>query len=223
MRPAIILGYRAELDSDRARNWTRCRASWEELGWPILAGDADESAPFDLTSSRNVAAGLEPWNVALVIDADVMLCEPDGARAAVELAHASGRYVAAHHELCYLTKGSTDDLCSGAASPWGAHYVEMTATWLVAFAIRRDLWDLVGGYDPRFRGYGFQGVAFLASVSAFRPNLARIAGRLLHLHHERARDERTHPHYEANVALADRYLRARGERDVLRLIGERPA
>lgn len=87
-------------------------------------------------------------------------------------------------------------------------------------AITRDAYDMVGGIDPRFEGWGGEDVSLNYALCALVSSGARFAGNLIHLWHPHpAPNLRGSPAAEALVA---RYLKARSSPHAIRaLIAER--
>lgn len=197
-RPVVLAAYRA--CAERRENWAQAKPFWERLGIPIVTGD--KRGVFGCAAARNAAARKAgDWDVALIVDTDIVLAHVWQAEAALQTAWLTGRYTVAHSRLVYLPG------------------TEEAQTWESAVAVRRDLWDEVGGLDERFVGYGHQGVAFFAACGTLAGR-ERIEGTAFHLPH--AWENRNHPHFAANSALADRYAAAAGDPAAMRALLAEP-
>jgi hypothetical protein len=78
--------------------------------------------------------------------------------------------------------------------------------------VRRDSFRRIKGYDPRFRGWGFEDVAFHDIATTVLGPTTRIDGDLWHLWHpvDKTNDQKN-PQYQANLALCHRYIAAKGD------------
>jgi hypothetical protein len=203
VRAVILVPYRDD-DPVRAGAWHYTRRFWRTLGIPICTADSPEDAPFDITSARNAAVSLADdmtpgWEVALMADADVYLDSTQQAEKALEWAYVTDLYIAAHDELRYLAA----DHCSIEHTVMG--------TWETVFAFSRTLWLEVGGFDPRFRGFGHQVEAFFHAARTLR-GARRVHGPCFHLWHPYSADK-PNPHLDENRALAERYWEASGDKE----------
>ncbi|MGH7533990.1 MAG: galactosyltransferase-related protein, partial [Gemmatimonadales bacterium] len=209
-------GYRDEV-------WAWVRAWWErelpEL--PIFEGHHDDglfnrSAACNAAAAAATAAG--PWDVALLIDADVF-CDPPRVREALVLAVGEGnRMVLPFTRRHNLNQPGTRRIMAGDRGSWVRYiaktYREMCSSCI---AIPRALWDQVGGFDERFQGWGFEDNAFAAACETFGTTLTKIDGELWHLFHPTALEGRPGtPSFRANRARADAYQAAIGNPDAIR-------
>jgi hypothetical protein len=212
----IVVPYRGssawrEAGETRRRNWEYARAWWSELGLPIFIGDSPANARFDVTKARNAALALATqmnpdWDVALMTDADAVLGSLNQAKAALGVAFATRGYVAAHSELRYLSPRGAAYAERGYAITEAAVEMTIAETWETVFAFPRDLWEEIGGFDPRFSGFGHQVEAFFHAATTLRGN-DRITGPCYHFWHPYSADS-PHPALKANRALVERYWEA---------------
>jgi hypothetical protein len=203
----LIVPRRAD-KGHRDRLWRFCRRSWEASGWPVVEGH-HKVGPFNRSAAINRAAAGE-WDVAVIIDADVLV-DLDRVGEAVERAHATGRMVLPFTRRQSLSLESTQRIMRGGATPTKADATE-TQTYNVStcVVVPRCLWDEVGGFDARFVGWGGEDDAFWAACRALA-GVDKIDGDAWHLWHpvSKWRDHRS-PLYTEAKGLADRY---RGTRD----------
>lgn len=85
--------------------------------------------------------------------------------------------------------------------------------------VRRDSHLAIKGYDPRFRGWGFEDVAYNDVALTVLGPTTRINGDLWHLWHPVDKTNNVeHPQYQANLALCQRYIAAKGNAEAMMAI-----
>jgi hypothetical protein len=225
MRTVFLVPRRAD-GGLRDQLWAWCRRRWEaEMpDVPIYEGHHTEG-PFNRSAAINHAARLADadghWDVAIVIDADVFLPIPN-VRAAiasagegmVTWAHRRWRNIAERHLKRLLADPDPYGQVPAAARDMDL-IVDVTnpISWSCCVAIPRSTFDDMGGFDERFRGWGFEDGAWAALVRALYP-WNRIDGDMYHLDHPRS-DERiilgeprstASSDYVRNALLGRRYM-----------------
>lgn len=226
MNVVILVPRRAGVP-ERDRLWEFCRPQWEQAhpDWRIVEGHHDVG-PFNRSAAVNRAA-IEAgrWDVAVIIDADV-LADPDAATHAATIAAATGRLVVSHNERIMLNKAGTSKILGGYRGPWRKPaFVDTVFTDSVSccIAIPRALWDEIGGFDEHFVGWGFEDTAFQVAAETFGGPLIRLVSGLYHLHHTLAPEtDRSSPLCRANMQRRDAYLAAAGDRDAIRALLDEP-
>lgn len=213
MSDVVILVPRRADGGVRDDLWRFSRAWWADLfpDWLIVEGHHDEG-PFNRSAAINRAADLAgPWDVAVIIDADVL---PDQAavHGAVAVAR-SGQPALGFSLRRHLTARGTREVMAGDRGDWSRHVKQDHKDSVSgAIVVGRGLWDQLGGFDEAFVGWGWEDVAFklAAETLAERP-VARLHGHLWHLWHPVTpeRDEKR-PEFIANRDRARRYRAARG-------------
>lgn len=205
MKAVILVPFRPDLGL-RSRNWGIARQHWARMDLPIFEGD-NAGASFERARARNVAAAnAGDWDVALFTDADVILENREQAEAAIMRSYLTGAYTVAYSHLRYLTEEGTDILGVENEVGHGTWNEEVSLTWECCFAVRRDIFDKVGGFDERFRGYGGQVAAFFYAYATYGGR-QRIKGVAYHLNHPLV-DRSDEPNFERNCELADEYKSA---------------
>lgn len=223
MKAVILAPFRP--GPERSRNWKIAQSFWSRLGLPIYTADTWHKEPFERSIARNRAAELAgSWDVALFTDADVFLADPSYAEAAIMRTYTTGAYTVAYTSLCYIREERVDAVRKEVTHGNCPSYLDwdesVALTWECCFAVRRDTWDQVGGFDERFRGYGGQVAAFFYAYATFGGR-ERIPGTAYHLPHELV-DRKADPNFKANTKLADRYRAAVDDVDAMRqILGER--
>ena len=206
----------------RDRLWEYCQRRWLELdlGWPIICGTST-GVPLNRSRARNTAAG-GLWDVAVFADADNLPATADQVRVAVDQAARCNCQVYAHDLRLGLDEESTAAVLAGDDLPTSATEMDYN-TFSGIWAINRQTWDTVGGFDERFTGWGFEDICFMLAVETLAAPKQRVKGTLYHLWHPRdhAQQEGS-PTYPGNESLWRRYLNAYGQRDQMRqLLDER--
>lgn len=223
MTRVVFLVPRRDDGGHRDRLWRYARQRWEREFplWPIYEGHHDEG-PFNRSMAINRAATeAGDWDVAVVIDSDVML-RSSQVLAAVQSAASEGKVTWAHRRWRGLHESWTTRIIAD-----GTHYgpefedvdldilVERTnpLSWSCCIAIPRSTYDDLGGFDERFRGWGFEDMAFQSIVVGLYP-WARIEGDVIHLWHPRSGERIAEgkgagtatPEYITNALLGRRYM-----------------
>ncbi len=215
MRTVVCVPYRPA-DEQRVRNWDYVRAWWE--GWEVYTGDSGTEA-FSCGSSRNRASeAAGDWDVAIFTDADVVPGSHAQMLTAINTAKVTGSFVIAYSELRYLAPLETERVCAGHVDLGKAKIKRAIGqTWINTFAIRRDLWDQVRGFDERFVGYGPEDIAFYKAAATLG-GAERNPGPLYHLDHP----ERPEPPNRENWSLVNEYGYASWDEGLMRkVIAER--
>lgn len=195
-------------DPWRDRIWRYVRAHLERtVDWPIFEG-LSGSGPFNRSASINSAAQ-RSWRIAVILDADTVV-DPAQLRAGVDAAR-QGVLALPHDRFRSLTRRGTSEVLCGRILPEDApvRWVR-EETDSSCLCIGRDLWEDVGGFDERFRGWGFEDTAFYAACRELA-GVHRLQGPVHHLWHPRSaeKDPRS-ADFIQNRQLADRYKRAHG-------------
>ena len=221
MSDVVILVPRRADHGVRDRLWGFSRVWWANLfpDWPIVEGHHDDG-PFNRSAAINAAArDAGDWDVAVIIDADV-LPEQRPVLGAVKLA-AAGFAASAFSVRRHLSKPGTAQVMAGYRGDWRP-LTKQTFRDSVsgAYVVGRDLFDQVGGFDDGFCGWGWEDVAFkLATETLAECPMVRTGGTLWHLWHPTSpeRDERS-PLFVANRERCRRYRRAAGNPAAMRAV-----
>lgn len=217
---------RREDGGRRDELWAWCRDWWtRELGWPIHEGHDHTVEGFNIAAARNrAAADAGSWDVLVLLDADVIVADPNQARLAVETAARTGRWTAAHDRWRSLDRPGSDRVMAGWLGNWGK-YARTTIhmSYSNVIAVPRSLWEELGGQDERHVSWGFEDMSFMYAAKALGGGLERVHGDVFHLHHARSPEkEKGQPLYEANKALSRRYRAAQFDRDATLAILSEP-
>lgn len=190
--------------------------SWlkQTLDYPLYIGEhiPDEPSMYNLSLARNQAAQLAgDWEVAVVHDADTVI-NPQQIKVGVAAAMETGAVTYPYTERLELDFEGTKMLLEDESSDWQSHMTPYTRNQPLGgcIIVRRDLWELVRGFDSGFVGWGHEDGAFaIASEILSGKRLQRVPGKSLHLEHVAAPAKRAdNPIYLANQARIKRYMRA---------------
>lgn len=197
MRTVFLVPRRSD-GGHRDRLWAYCRARWERY-FPdieVVEGHHDEGSFNRSAAINRAAADAGDWDLGIVIDSDVMLSVSQ-VRAAIDRAAGTGRVTWGHRRWRGFAESWTErwvrerkDFGPDLDRDEMDLYVERTnpLSWSCFIVIPRAVFDDMGGFDERFRGWGFEDLAF-QSVVAGLFGFERVEGDVVHLWHPRS-DER---------------------------------
>lgn len=224
---AVILVPRRDDDGWRDKLWAHCKQIWLEKypDMEMFEGYHNEG-PFNRSYAINRASEMAgDWDVALIIDSDT-ISDPECVRKALDLAIQSGGLVVAHTHRHMLTESATRRILAGDQGNWKRSGM-VKKTWRdsvsCAVAVSRKSWDIVGGFDERFVGWGFEDTAFHIAIEAISGlPVQTIPGDCFHLHHPVSPEtSRTSFTYKRNHSLKRRYEAVRWQPErILRLLGQ---
>lgn len=206
----VIVPYRAD-GGHRDRIWRHLQDHyWGGLPYRIVVGSHD-GGPFNRSAAINAAAA-QPWEVAVIADADTWV-PPAHLAEAVTTARRTGRLTAAFTAVIELDRPCTKAVLDGHVelTTLGVNRVRTAPleTQSSMLAIPRPLWDTIGGFDPRFVGWGGEDNAFWKAATLLGGQPHRIDGPAFHLWHPTTVRATSGPQYQANHSLWRCYARAR--------------
>lgn len=224
----VVLVPRRAGDAHRDALWAFARGWWERdhSDWPIVEGHHDVG-PFNRSAAvNNAARAAGEWDVAVIIDADVV-ANAQAVRDAVHVAACTGRMVVSHDDRVMLNKAGTDKVLAGYRGPWRVrNMVERVYTDSVscAVAVPRSLWDQVGGFDERCNGWGYEDSIFAVCAETIGGQpIIRLSSELFHLWHAvSAEASKASPTRIANQRRLDRYKAAAGDVVQVRALLDEP-
>lgn len=216
MNVVVAVPYRPDF-GHRDRLFTHLREHfWNNVGFRLLIGRNDDD-PFNRSAAVNTAlAG--SWDVAVIADADTWV-PARRLHEAVDLAWESDRLVAAFDAVVELSREGTEDVLCGRVGLGGSFSADRVRTRELEtqssmLAVSRFLWNSVGGFDERFRGWGAEDNAFWRACAIRGGEPERLAGNAYHLWHPAAAGKHGGIQYKANVNLWRRYERAQSVDDL---------
>lgn len=195
----------------RDRLWEFCSAYWrrEFPDWQLVEGHHDEG-PFNRSAAINRGADGE-WDVLVILDGDVV-CDPDRVRLAAESAHATGKLTLPYNKRHLLSRPGTRRIVDGRHTGAWDRFINATEGrrhYSSIVCVPRALWDLVGGFDERFEGWGGEDDAFHSACKVLGGGFERLKGPVWHLWHPTSPHRRVDdPLYRQAYALTERYWAA---------------
>ena len=223
----VFLVPRRKDHGPRDKIWEYCRRRWQKYmpDVQVFEGHHDKG-PFNRSAAVNRAAeAAGDWDIGIVIDSDVLLSISQ-VRAAIASAASTGRVTWAHRRWRGIREDATRrivddrhnrelDMPEELDRDELDLIVERTnpLSWSCCIAMPRKVFDDMGGFDERFRGWGFEDMAFQSVICGLY-GWERIEGDVVHLWHPRSeeriklgdtRDTAT-PEYVVNARLGRRYM-----------------
>lgn len=191
---------------------------YEFPDWEVVVG-RDDGAMFSRARACNNGVENITGDVILINDADT-LCPPENVRKAVGLAAASPGLVRAYTRYRRISRAATAKVTTYkealAALDTDVEWQQDPAYAHGCAVTRRACWEKVGGYDPRFEGWGYEDCAAELIFNSLWPD-RRVTGDLFHLWHpggwtfedEHRNSKLYHERYEQLAGNADDLLAAR--------------
>lgn len=219
-RVVILVPWRAG-DPHRQKLWDFTKVWWQRdyPDWPIYEAPGP-SGPFNRSAAINEAAeGAGDWDVAIVIDADI-IANSDAVHNGVSIAAATGQMVVTHDERVMLSKAGTQKVISGYRGSWrtpSMHEHVWRDSVSCSVVVSRSLWDSVGGFDELFCGWGFEDTAFQIACEAITGKpVIKITSELFHLWHPVSAEAQSKSEtYKLNGVRVQRYREARWNGDAV--------
>ena len=212
IRTIVVAPYRPG-PADRAKLWDFAQGWWrnDHPNWDIFTGTGPLTGPFCRSAAINdaVAKAGDDWDVAIIIDTDVLV-DPHAARAASEVAHSTDGMVLVGNERVMLTKEGTDRILSGYNGNWRVKGIQervYTDHCSCAVAVSRKLWEQVNGFDEWFRGWGWEDIAFrIACETMSGKPMVTITSAIFHLWHTTSHENNPRTKtYQMNKERCERY------------------
>ena len=167
--------------------------SWlESFGWPMIVVGGVPGEQYNCGHSKNQGvrdSPGDPDDVLVITDADC-LCPAAQIRQAVWLALQRPGIVAMGDAIRIMEQTDMDaiETWEHAVAPSLRGELRPTDNTPQLFAIRRDAFDHLGGYDEGYVGYGFEDYDFRYRASRMWEHRS-VPGAIVHLWHEPAREK----------------------------------
>ncbi len=220
---AVFLVPRRRDHGPRDAIWAYCKARWQQYfpDIPIVEGHHEDGL-FNRSAAVNIAAELAgDWDLAIVIDSDVMV-NVEQVREALATATRTGRVTWAHRRWRGIREDASTRLVADMRD-LGPELdrdeldliVERTnpLSWSCCIVIPRAVFNDLGGFDERFKGWGFEDMAFQSVVVGLY-GYERVEGDVIHIWHPRSEERivpgkgrlTATPEYITNARLGRRYM-----------------
>lgn len=223
MRIVILVPFRGDNGGRRDILWSymRERLECEHPNMLIYEGVSPDGLFNRAAALNDAAQRAGVWDVAVIHDADSWV-PIDQFNQAVHDAGLIGRLVAAFTSVVELDEKTSEHYLVGDSDfeiAYDRIRTEEVAIQSSVLAVRRDLWDRVGGFDPGFDGgWGGEDGAFWEACRILGGPPWRIDGPAYHLWHPPANpNRRRDPGYRRNLRRWQLYSRARTEQDLARM------
>lgn len=173
--------------------WRSLRGRWSSRGWRVVEGyDHEASGPFSCAAARNSAAACAGnWAVAVLADADSIVA-PAQLEQALAIARDTDRLVVCHDRWVNVDPDEHDAFLASGVLRWRPDREIYKLTVGAILVVPRAVWDTVGGYDERFRGYGYADTAFHRACEILTGEPIRLHGSVFHLSHDQKREPLEH-------------------------------
>lgn len=184
----------------RSRNFELVHAQASRLGWPVHVGDSGDE-PFSIARTWNQLANeAGGWDRAVRWAADFLIEDLSSVVDAVERCE---HYTFAFDHVTKLNEVETTKAHAGGQLPTRDDKVPFGGINVIT----RELWDTVGGFDPRFLGWGHEDRAFVHAVEVLFGARHRVPGRMFNLWHPRGDNRNYWARRHCNLKLyRDDYL-----------------
>jgi len=170
--------------------------------------------PFNRSAAINTAAKKAgDWDIAVIADSDSFV-HPEQLTAAVALAKKTRRLVIPHSRWVNVTMDESMEFLRSGQLLYDKKRDIYNATVSSVLVVPREVWDSVNGFDQRFKGWGWEDVAFMEAVEVLAQGHIRLEGSVYHLAHARPEadvNRQLDPGYIANRNHWRNYKLAKGE------------
>ncbi len=227
---AVLIPYRPDGSPARAQAvmWVRERYRVRHRDYSTIVGwAAPLSEPWSkgraVQSLRASLDEVEHGDVLVIADADSWV-DGDYLEAAVEAVQGGAPWAVPHRKVLRYTKGTTATILAGAVpTRYGIERRHEACEGGGIVVVSADVYDAIGGIDPRFVGWGGEDEAFGLTLRCLYGGPVQISGTLHHLWHEHAVGVARHrPPDPTSAALLERYRAAVNDPERMRtLITER--
>lgn len=226
MKVSILVPFRDEEGTTRLENWKWLEKRWRALlpEAELVTGTDPDGMPFSKSIAVNDAYSKATGDVFIIADADSW-CEPGQVVRAISYAQQRGVLVVPWVNAYRLTrKHSAQILKMDPATPDPVtnemrrgieDYTPHASTAAMVVAIMREDFERVGGFDPRFRGWGAEDVSFALACRTLVGDTKILMGESFALWHQRPRVNQRRvwekDNGEHNAALGQLYWDALGK------------
>lgn len=206
MNPSILVPWRTD-GGEREVLWKWLRGRIEDTysEWPIIEGGVPEGEPWSRSKALNHAFAQAESDVLVIIDA-CLWPEPRALIEGVRLVEEGATWVVPFLKVHRLSQESSDEFIRLGGPPAKPSYFKKPYKGFEGggtMVISRGAWEMVGGWDERFKGWGGEDDAFRITAYKTVGRPVRLDYPLWHLYHSTLRTK--DPHYAKNKKLLAEY------------------
>jgi predicted glycosyltransferase involved in capsule biosynthesis len=213
METTIIVPFRSD-NGPRQKIWDWVKTRYQNLypKWDIIEYDTEEK-PFNRGASRNEAVKQAKSKYIVLADADVVPVDYEYLHVAIDMLESGVNWVLPYDYYYNLNQQTTDLVLN--ESPNSIIDDDPTKdmcefwriqSWAGLIVMRKQDFIQTGGYDPRFKGWGYEDNAFAIKNDALIGAYSRIEYPCIHLWHPVSEGSGfTNENIEENRALYKRY------------------
>lgn len=222
MKTAVIIPfYSNNVDRITAYQYT---VDWWKSCYPEFEIIRGESFPFIKGVALQNAINQTDAECLIIADADSIIAPKENIQKAVDFISRTSRWFVPYDRVFRFTKEETNDyyfksehgfpdLKSKHETICAPYYPTLGGGIVI---LPRTLWDLVGGIDKRFVGWGGEDRSFGYALSTIHSHPIQMEGRLLHLWHPDQGP--TQPMSRDTIDLAERYRKAYKNRQKMKIL-----
>lgn len=223
MSISVLIPWRdTGVDRRMAFDWTTLRCEALLPAAQICVADSGHE-PFNRGASVNCAATQARGDALVILDADTFFHQEQIIEA-VQSLHGHDVWILPYEVYINLDVATTGQLLSSSPTVTvdpmavGAEF-RLTDSVSGLIVLTRSGFEQVGGFDERFRGWGFEDRAFECAANTLLAPCLRLPGYCYHLAHE-VTERFDQPEIHHNRNLAEQYRQSTGQPDRMRqLVG----
>lgn len=213
MRISVAIPFLSADDDYRTRSYAAVCAQWQALGPDVEIVSTSHGLPLNRAAARNAAVRHARHEIVALVDADTVFVDPTPVRHAYDYVRTHPGGWALPHTTYWTASPSftdawydTQDFSIGAPGTFEHRFTDNICGILI---MHQSLFYRVGGYDERFRGWGYEDNAFATALATLAGAPHRVDGAVVHLWHPRPEGDFNQPHIAHNQQLWTHYERAR--------------
>lgn len=173
-KTVVWIPYRGD-DGWRTRAFETAFKQAVSLGFDVWVEDSGDQ-PFSIARTWNKLGARDGWDRAICWGADFVLVDPASVRMALDTEH---HYVFAFNQVSTLTAQQTRRVFRSGPQRFPVSKLPFGGVRAISRAMFEDL----GGYDPRFVGWGHEDRAFVHAMTLLWGPPARVQGHMLNMWH----------------------------------------
>jgi hypothetical protein len=219
----VCVPFRSD-DPERIRIFDWVTERWDALHpkWPlIVTTDGNTDGPFNRARAVNRAVGNIRTDIILIADADIMVQHGQAEAIAAAIRQANVPWVVGYEAMVHLNSRATEQVLNDSPDTRKDGAERADTRWSSVesvcglIGLRNEDYNLIGGNDERFTGWGFEDTSFAVKADTLLGPHYRLPGECLHLFHELRSDRKVDAQAQANRKLARRYTAAAGDPDAM--------